>query len=65
MFKKLFKTLSVLNDVKLFLESMEKHLKELNDNVKDINKKIANLSERVSKLEGIVETHVRISDWNK
>ena len=42
MFKKLFKTLNVLNDVKTFLESMDKHLNELNNNVKDINKKLAN-----------------------
>lgn len=59
MFKKIFKTLNILNDVKSFLEAMEKHLNELNENVKDINKKIANLSERVSKLEGIVETTSR------
>lgn len=61
MFKKLFKTLNVLNDVKTFLESMDKHLNELNNNVKDINQKLANLSERVSKLEGIVETTTKFN----
>ena len=62
MFKKIIKCLSVLDDVKDFLESMNVNIKELNENVKDINSKLANLSERVSKLEGIVETHVKLNN---
>ena len=62
MFKKILKSLNILGDVRTHLESMDKLLQELNSSVKEINQKIANLSERVSKLEGIVETQVKLND---
>ena len=62
MFKKILQSLNILGDVRTHLESMDKLLQELNISVKEINKKIANLSERVSKLEGIVETQVKLND---
>ena len=62
MFKKILQSLNILGDVRNHLESMDKLLQELNISVKEINQKIANLSERVSKLEGIVETQVKLKE---
>lgn len=65
MFKKILQSLNILGDVRNHLENMDKLLQELSNSVKEINQKISNLSERVSKLEGIVETQVKLNDNKK